>query len=85
MTGIHRRFGYPIASVRAAIELSVLALGIVLGGTVGVATFAFALLVGYCLALTLQLLERLAPAGDQLAIEAVEVDSGSIQTGKSSE
>jgi uncharacterized membrane protein YczE len=50
MTGLHRRLGYPIASVRAAIEVSVLVVGIVLGGTVGVATFAFALLVGYSLA-----------------------------------
>jgi uncharacterized membrane protein YczE len=57
MTGIHRRFGYPIASVRAAIELTVLLIGLALGGTVGVATVAFALLVGYCLASTLRLFE----------------------------
>jgi uncharacterized protein len=60
MTGIHRRLGYPIASVRLAIELTVLAVGVVLGGTFGVATVAFALLVGYCLAWTLQLLVRAA-------------------------
>jgi uncharacterized protein len=58
MTGIHRRLGYPIASVRVAIELTVLAVGVVLGGTVGVATVAFALFVGYCLAWTLQLFVR---------------------------
>lgn len=58
MTGIHRRLGYPIASVRVAIELTVLAMGIVLGGTFGVATVAFALFVGYCLAWTLQLFVR---------------------------
>jgi uncharacterized membrane protein YczE len=58
VTGIHRRLGYPIASVRTAIELTVLVLGIALGGTVGVATFAFALFVGYCLALTLRLFAR---------------------------
>jgi uncharacterized membrane protein YczE len=57
MTGIHRRFGYPIASVRAAIEVTVLLAGLALGGTVGVATFAFALLVGYCLASMLRLFE----------------------------
>jgi uncharacterized membrane protein YczE len=65
MTGIHRRFGYPIASVRASIEVTVLVLGIALGGTVGVATFAFALLVGYCLALTLQLFELASVPADQ--------------------
>ena len=58
MTGIHRRLGFPIASVRAGIELTVLAVGVVLGGTVGVATVAFALFVGYCLAWTLQLFVR---------------------------
>jgi uncharacterized protein len=60
MTGIHRRFGYPIASVRLSIELTVLAIGFALGGTVGVATVAFALLVGYCLASTLRLFELTA-------------------------
>jgi uncharacterized membrane protein YczE len=57
MTGIHRRFGYPIASVRVSIELTVLLIGLALGGTVGIATVAFALLVGYCLASTLRLFE----------------------------
>ncbi len=65
MTGIHRRFGYPIASVRASIEVTVLVLGVALGGTVGVATFAFALLVGYCLALTLQVFELASASADQ--------------------
>jgi len=85
MTGLHRRLGYPIASVRATIELTVLVVGLALGGTVGVATFSFALLVGYCFALTLRVLAWIAPAGDQLAVDAVEVDAGSIQTGNSSE
>jgi uncharacterized protein len=58
MTGLHRRLGYPIATVRATIEVTVLLIGLALGGTVGVATFAFALLVGYCLAWSLQLLSR---------------------------
>ena len=58
MTGIHRRLGYPIASVRVAIELTALIVGIVLGGTFGVATVAFALFVGYCLAWTLRLFVR---------------------------
>ncbi|WP_354697374.1 hypothetical protein DSM112329_02999 [Paraconexibacter sp. AEG42_29] len=46
MTGLHARTGTPIAAVRAGIELSALVLGAVLGGTVGVGTVAFALLVG---------------------------------------
>lgn len=58
MTGIHRRLGYPIAPVRVAIELTVLVIGVVLGGTFGVATVAYALFVGYCLAWTLRLFLR---------------------------
>ena len=46
MTGIHHRFGWPIWAVRGGIELAVLAVGWALGGTVGVGTVAFALLVG---------------------------------------
>jgi uncharacterized membrane protein YczE len=55
MTGLHRRSGWPLASVRIAIELTVLCAGIALGGTAGVATVAFAVLVGYCLGITLKL------------------------------
>jgi uncharacterized membrane protein YczE len=46
MTGIHRRFGVRIWVVRTTIEVIVLAIGWVLGGTVGLGTVAFALLIG---------------------------------------
>ncbi len=46
MTGLHRRTGLSLRLVRAAIELSVLAAGFILGGTVGVGTVAFALAIG---------------------------------------
>ena len=46
MTGLHRRFGWPLSRVRLGIEVSVLAAGALLGGTVGVGTVAFALLIG---------------------------------------
>lgn len=45
MTGLERR-GVPIAVARTAIELSALALGWLLGGTVGFGTVYFALVVG---------------------------------------
>jgi uncharacterized membrane protein YczE len=50
MTGIHRRTGIGIATVRTTMELCALAVGITLGGHAGVGTIAFALLVGYVLA-----------------------------------
>jgi len=46
MTGLHRRTGASIRLVRAAIEVSALVVGVVLGGTVGIGTVAFALGIG---------------------------------------
>jgi uncharacterized membrane protein YczE len=46
MTGLHLRFGWPISAVRLAIEAVVLVAGWLLGGTVGVGTVLFALLIG---------------------------------------
>lgn len=46
MTGIHRRTGWPVGRVRMGIELVVLTLGWLLGGTVGVGTVLFAVLIG---------------------------------------
>ena len=65
MTGIHRRTGLPIWLVRTAIEVTVLTIGWLLGGTVGVGTLAFALLIGPMVGVTLPLLrvpEAAAPA-----------------------
>ena len=46
MTGLHRRTGVSLRLVRACIEVSAVAVGYALGGTVGVGTVAFALLIG---------------------------------------
>lgn len=46
MTGLHRVTGWPIWVVRTGIEVIVLTIGWILGGTVGVGTLAFALLIG---------------------------------------
>ena len=46
MTGLHARFGWTIWKVRAGVEITVLTIGWLLGGTVGFATLAFALLIG---------------------------------------
>ena len=58
MTGLHRISGIGIATVRTAIELTALTIGAILGGHAGFATLAFAILVGYALALTLRVLVR---------------------------
>ncbi len=62
MTGIHRRTGWPIWAVRTSIEVTVLAIGWMLGGTVGIGTLAFALLIGPMVNLTLPLLR--VPGGE---------------------
>ena len=56
MTGIHRRTGWPIWVVRTSIEVTVLAIGWLLGGNVGVGTLAFALLIGPMVNITIPLL-----------------------------
>ncbi|MFE2109947.1 YitT family protein [Kitasatospora sp. NPDC059463] len=46
MTGLHRRTGRSLRLIRTGIELSVLAAGFLLGGTVGAGTVAYALAIG---------------------------------------
>ena len=46
MVGLHRRTGRPVGLVRTAIELTALLVGALLGGTFGVGTVAFAVLIG---------------------------------------
>jgi uncharacterized protein len=46
MTGLHLRTGWPVGRVRLGIEVVVLAVGWLLGGTVGLGTVLFAVLIG---------------------------------------
>ena len=46
MTGLHHRFGWSISRGANRVELTVLAIGFLLGGTVGLGTVAFALGIG---------------------------------------
>jgi uncharacterized membrane protein YczE len=55
MTGLHRRTGRPVALVRTAIEVTAMAVGVLLGGRFGIGTLAFALLVGPAVAAGLRL------------------------------
>ena len=58
MTGIQRKTNFPIASVRAGIEITVVSIGWYLGGTVGVGTLLFALGIGPSVALGLHLVGK---------------------------
>lgn len=57
MTGMHRRLGWPIWTCRAIVELTVLTIGWLLGGTVGIGTVLFAFLIGPLVHLALPLLD----------------------------
>jgi uncharacterized membrane protein YczE len=64
MTGLVRRTGWKIWIVRTGIEITVLTIGWLLGGQVGIGTVAFALLIGPMVNITIPFLrvpERLAP------------------------
>jgi len=53
MTGIQRKTDYPIGRVRVGIEIIVLSIGILLGGTFGIGTIMFALGIGPIVAICL--------------------------------
>jgi len=53
MTGIHHRWGGKLWVIRTSIEVSVVAVGWMLGGNVGAGTVAFALLIGPLVGITL--------------------------------
>lgn len=78
MTGLHRRTGWKIWIVRTGIEVTVLTIGWILGGQVGIGTLAFALLIGPMVNVTLPLLtvpggtEKAAPASTETAPAASE-------------
>jgi uncharacterized membrane protein YczE len=58
MTGIHHKFDIPVSRVRLGIEVTVLLLGWLLGGTVGLGTVIFALLIGPSVGWGLRLMDR---------------------------
>lgn len=59
MTALHHKTGWPVGRVRLGIEVVVLVTGVILGGTAGVGTALFALLIGYSVALAFGVVARL--------------------------
>ncbi|HZG05866.1 MAG TPA: hypothetical protein VE546_20195 [Streptomyces sp.] len=68
MTGLHRVTGRSIRLVRTGIELTVLATGFLLGGTVGVGTVAYALAIGPLSQLFLRVFAVPAPDGGRSTV-----------------
>ena len=71
MTGVNRRWGLKLWKVRTVIEVSVLSIGWLLGGNVGVGTLLFALLIGPMVGLTVPWLR--VPAAARPAPTAVSL------------
>jgi len=59
MVGLQKLTNFPIAAVRATLEISVVSVGWYLGGTVGIGTILFAFGIGPCVALGLYLVDKL--------------------------
>ena len=59
MVGLQKLTNFPIALVRATLEISVVSVGWYLGGTVGIGTLLFAFGIGPCVALGLYLVDKL--------------------------
>jgi uncharacterized membrane protein YczE len=59
MTGIHQRTGVRVGRVRMGIEVTVLIVGALLGGKIGLGTALFALLIGQAVAISFGLVARL--------------------------
>jgi len=59
MTGLHQRTGVRVGRVRLGLEVVVSIAGAVLGGTLGLGTLLFALLIGQSVAISFGLLARL--------------------------
>src|SRR6188472_533398 len=61
MTGLNARLGWPIWLCRGLVELTVLVVGWVLGGNVGIGTILFAALIGPLVHIALPLLDTRRP------------------------
>lgn len=59
MTGLHQRTGVRVGRVRLGLEVVVSLVGALLGGTLGLGTLLFALLIGQSVAISFGLLARL--------------------------
>jgi uncharacterized membrane protein YczE len=60
MTSLHRRLGVSVVYVRLSLEVTVLVVGWLLGGVVGVGTAFFAATIGFSIGLSLNVLDRVA-------------------------
>ncbi|MER7557152.1 hypothetical protein ABTZ46_09440 [Nocardioides sp. NPDC126508] len=76
MTGLHERTGAPVWLCRAGVEITVLAIGWLLGGLVGIGTVAEALLIGPMVHRTLPFFRTMYAGRTAPAAVAAETRAG---------
>ena len=64
MTGLTKVTGIPIGRIRSGIEIFVIAIGWTLGGKFGIGTILYAILIGPCVAICLNMAGRLGKPSD---------------------
>ena len=83
MTGLNKLTGYAIWKVRLAIELVVLAIGWMLGGTVGIGTVAFAVFIGYVCQFSMPLFNIILPSDRPVGPVADDIDEAELRSQES--
>ena len=78
MTGIHRRFGWSIRRARTAIEVSVLVVAWLLGGSIGLGTVAFAFGIGPVVQVMLGIFDREGRVGRRRDVRVLEASPGTL-------
>lgn len=78
MTGLHHRFGWSIRRTRTGIELAVLGIGYLLGGTVGLGTVAFAFGIGPVVQWSLAIFDREGRVARRRELRILEEAPGTL-------
>lgn len=78
MTGLHHRFGWSIRRTRTAVELTVLFLGFLLGGTIGLGTVAFTFGIGPVVQWSLGIFDREGRVSRRREVRILEESPGTV-------
>ncbi|HSO28976.1 MAG TPA: hypothetical protein VLS28_03680 [Candidatus Sulfomarinibacteraceae bacterium] len=78
MTGVHHRFGWSIRRARTAIEVSVLVVAWLLGGTIGLGTIVFAFGIGPVVQVMLGVFDRDGRVSRRREVRLLEESPGSL-------
>ena len=78
MTGIHRRFGWSIRRARTVIEVAVLAIAWLLGGSIGLGTVVFAFGIGPVVQVMLGVFDREGRVAGRREIRVLEASPGTL-------